>query len=204
MFNGLYNESIILRPKDDSFLQFKAEIVIVDSSDLLKALKYLPEKTKKNLILDDRLVNIIALLVIRHPLSVLVYNSYKCVVYNIFSYIENQYGLTGFSLSIDMVQLFVSAKLMFDYYLHMPINSQKILQTMENKKNINKKKTITEIMIDSIELQEKAIPTKEQIKYIDDVLTFLTDDKAEFIQATNMKFNISTLYSALLNVCSSL
>lgn len=126
--NGLYQSNILVRETDNIFIPFEYEYY-----------KTCPNVTGKNIIIDNRYDKELWKQILINGLDVLIYNSSRHRVCNIFQYFEDAYGIQRINLSLTKIRkaclIFIMIRHVFPK-LRIPFNASYIIANIDNSEII--------------------------------------------------------------------
>ena len=91
--NGLYTENILVRDDDDIYVPFEYEFM-----------RDVPINPHKNIIIDSRYEKILFREIYRHGIDVLIFNTTRHKVINVYQFFEDIMGISKVTLSINKIK----------------------------------------------------------------------------------------------------
>lgn len=118
MLNGIYPETILLREKDDTFIDFKAKVCIIDQYDLQSFWEYYDEyKDNSNILIDSRLRMLIFYGAIKYGDSLLIYDAYVSKIKTLYHFASDYFKIQSNELNIQQFKILFMMKLLFSCFL---------------------------------------------------------------------------------------
>lgn len=156
--NGSFNDTIILREHDDTFITFRHKTVLISSTNLTRFWKvYETYKSTHNIVIDSRLQLLIMYATMAYADELLVYNTYKPSIVNLYDYCSDLFKIAASELNIRQIQELFIMKMIISYYLSEISIPWQVNQIMNNLKELHRycasgitKKSILDIMINYI------------------------------------------------------
>lgn len=126
--NGLFLENILVRENDDIFIPFPYELMndVPDKS---------PIELKKNVIIDSRYDYVLWKEILKHSQEVLIYNTTRHVIVNVYQYLEDVFGIHKMSISMNKIRKFVFLMLLIKFSfkeLHVKPDVKYILDNIDD------------------------------------------------------------------------
>lgn len=142
--NGAYKNTIIIRPKDDTFIDFNYELKICNDENIGECLKVfednisLNDELKKNTILDIRLEKCIIYALKYYDDDILIYNIYDSCIINIYQWFVKKFNVSENNVNIKLIKKICIAYIIIDFYLMGKIiwNNSNILKYVKKDTNI--------------------------------------------------------------------
>lgn len=136
--NGLFQNTVLIREVDDTFIFFPCQIELIDQNDLQKFWEMYDEyKDCSNILIDSRLNLLISYAAIKYGENLLIYDPYTAQIKTIYYYCSDYFKIQTNELTINQIkQLFILKLLLshFLYYLEIPWN---VNNAVKNIKQIN-------------------------------------------------------------------
>ena len=126
--NGLFLENILVRENDDIFIPFPYELAhdVPEES---------PIELKKNVIIDSRYDYVLWKEILKHSQEVLIYNTTRHAIVNVYQYLEDVFGIHKMSISMNKIKKFVFLMLLIKFCfreLHVKPDVKYILDNIDD------------------------------------------------------------------------
>lgn len=176
--NGTFRDTILFRETDDTFISFPHTVITIPPTNLTFFWKqYESYKNTHNILIDSRLQILIMYAALAYADELLVYNSYKMKIVNIYDYCSDLFKISASELNITQIQELFIIKLFISYYLQKCDIGWRINQVISNLKELHRYQTT--------ELQNKTI--------IDILMNYI---KCPSIESFN-KNNVSIMFKLI-------
>lgn len=156
--NGSFLETIIFREKDDTFISFECNVVLISPFNLTQFWNlYELYKNTYNILIDSRLQIIIMYAALAYADEILIYNSFTTRIMNLFDYCSDLFKISAFELNIRQIQELFIMKMIISFYLRDCNIQWQVNQIISNLKELHRyevnevnKKSIIDIMMNYI------------------------------------------------------
>lgn len=115
--NGTFTSTILIREKDDTFIKFDIEnIIIIKENDVDKFFNiYEENRENKNILIDMRMELIIMLAILKYENDILIYDPNKLKVSTIYNYFNEYLFINSSELSLANIKKILYVKIILDY-----------------------------------------------------------------------------------------
>jgi hypothetical protein len=179
--NGSFTETILIRETDDTYIQFRVNVVLVKSlNDVYDVIT--KNKSTKNILIDSRLITYIACLVMVLEDELLIYNVNSLTIQTIYEFYAQNFGVQSNELTLSQIKLLFMIHLIVTLFL----KDMKIIWNINN-------------VIQSIKISAIGKATSTTTSYTLDVLVnYFRIPKGSKVSI----YNVTTLCKAFYNTFS--
>lgn len=203
MFNGLHEKTLLVRHEDDTFVHFEVDKVVLISGESVSDYYDIYEQYKDdyNVLIDSRLVYIILLAFIKYELELLIFDSYRNIVYNGLNFFSLITPISKVSLTIEEWKIFCAVKVLIDYFandLAIKWNNEDVADDILKTNTKSTKYQVCSAMIVGISNQNKVqVDNSVMLKFNKNIDLVL--DGEDYIENIDVP-SLDVFYSIILSV----
>lgn len=173
--NGLFQNTLLFREVDDTFIFFPCQIELIDQNDLPKFWEIYDEyKDCSNILIDSRLSLLISYAAIKYGEDLLIYDPYTTKIKTIYYYCSDYFKIQTNELTIHQIkQVFILKLLLsyFLYYLEIPWNVNNVIKNIKQmNETISSSKfsnmILIDVLINYIGIKKVSVIDKNNIKQL--------------------------------------